>query len=397
MGKRFMGVENDVIDDRIDVVSKGLLGLTVACARCHDHKFDPIPTKDYYSLHGIFSSSQEPAEEPIIAPVNKESADYKAYEAEIAKVDNEVENYRRTNAARLVSGMLDKAGEYLLAVQDSGRASDSSKRGDNFRLMARQRGLEAEVAFIWMDRVKSAAKTDAVLGPWLKFAELPADQFADRGPALAREIEAAGTFQPTLAAALAAKAPATLKDVAEVYTTVFGDLRKQLDLPTYTGLSRRRPEQQVPAHQGGGEARRADGIPAAERLRRGVVGHARPEAHVPRARRAVQQSRDRDPGQDGEHQFRPTPAPPCAPWPSWTRPIRKTRPSSSAASRPTAARSRRANSSPSFPTATTSRSRTAAAASSWPSASPAATIRSPPASSSIACGSGISARRSCAR
>lgn len=235
VGKRFMGVENDVIDDRIDVVTKGLLGLTAACARCHDHKFDPIPTKDYYSLHGIFSSSQEPAEEPIIAPVNKESADYKSYEAEVAKIDEEVETYRRTNAARIVSGMLDKAGEYLLAVQDSAAAKDTSKRGDNFRLMARQRGLEAEVAFVWMDRVKAAQKTDPVLGPWLKFAELPADQFGEKGPALAKEIEAAGQYQATLTAALSAKAPATLKDVADVYTEVFGGLRKQLDLPAYTG------------------------------------------------------------------------------------------------------------------------------------------------------------------
>lgn len=47
----------DVIDDQIDVVSKSILGLTVSCARCHDHKFDPIPTADYYSLAGIFLST----------------------------------------------------------------------------------------------------------------------------------------------------------------------------------------------------------------------------------------------------------------------------------------------------------------------------------------------------
>ncbi|EDY17001.1 protein of unknown function DUF1549 [Chthoniobacter flavus Ellin428] len=235
VGKRFMGVENDVIDDRIDVVSKGMLGLTVACARCHDHKFDPIPTKDYYALHGVFSSSQEPTEEPIIAPVDKDSTNYKAYEAEVAKVDQEVEKYRETNAARLVSGMLDKAGEYLLATRDSAAAKDTSKRGDNFRLMARQRGLEAEVAFIWMDRIKAAQKTDAVLGPWLKFTELTDEQFAEKGPELAKEIESSGQYQPALASALAAKAPTTLKDVAAVYTEVFADLRKQLDLPAYTG------------------------------------------------------------------------------------------------------------------------------------------------------------------
>ena len=49
---------SDVIDDQIDVVTRQFLGLTVACARCHDHKFDPIPTKDYYALGGIFLSTQ---------------------------------------------------------------------------------------------------------------------------------------------------------------------------------------------------------------------------------------------------------------------------------------------------------------------------------------------------
>lgn len=48
----------DEWEDRVDVVSRGLLGLTVACARCHDHKFDPIPTEDYYSLAGVFASTE---------------------------------------------------------------------------------------------------------------------------------------------------------------------------------------------------------------------------------------------------------------------------------------------------------------------------------------------------
>lgn len=45
-------------EDRVDVVSRGLLGLTVACARCHDHKFDPIATEDYYALAGVFASTE---------------------------------------------------------------------------------------------------------------------------------------------------------------------------------------------------------------------------------------------------------------------------------------------------------------------------------------------------
>ncbi|MEZ5386039.1 MAG: DUF1549 and DUF1553 domain-containing protein [Prosthecobacter sp.] len=59
LGRRFLGVTHDIIDDRIDVVTRGTLGLTVACARCHDHKFDPIPTRDYYALYGVFQSCAE--------------------------------------------------------------------------------------------------------------------------------------------------------------------------------------------------------------------------------------------------------------------------------------------------------------------------------------------------
>ncbi|WP_145220383.1 PSD1 and planctomycete cytochrome C domain-containing protein [Planctomycetes bacterium TBK1r] len=48
----------DEWEDRIDTVSRGLLGLTVACARCHDHKYDPVPTADYYALAGVFASTE---------------------------------------------------------------------------------------------------------------------------------------------------------------------------------------------------------------------------------------------------------------------------------------------------------------------------------------------------
>lgn len=47
----------DLVDEQIDTMSKAFLGVTVACARCHDHKFDPIPTTDYYALAGIFNST----------------------------------------------------------------------------------------------------------------------------------------------------------------------------------------------------------------------------------------------------------------------------------------------------------------------------------------------------
>ncbi len=89
LGDHFNDQINDIINDRIDVVTKGFLGLTVTCARCHDHKFDPIPTRDYYALHGIFASSAEPAEFPLIAPI-RQTPDYQdfttKYNALVAQV-----------------------------------------------------------------------------------------------------------------------------------------------------------------------------------------------------------------------------------------------------------------------------------------------------------------------
>src|SRR5207253_9996490 len=54
-GLRF---ELDVVDEQVDVTTRAFLGITAACARCHDHKFDPIPQKDYYALAGIFRSTE---------------------------------------------------------------------------------------------------------------------------------------------------------------------------------------------------------------------------------------------------------------------------------------------------------------------------------------------------
>ncbi|HLX41822.1 MAG TPA: DUF1553 domain-containing protein [Bryobacteraceae bacterium] len=58
------GFMTDDWDERVDAVSRGLLAMTVACARCHDHKFDPIPTKDYYGLVGVFASTMR-AQRPL--------------------------------------------------------------------------------------------------------------------------------------------------------------------------------------------------------------------------------------------------------------------------------------------------------------------------------------------
>jgi hypothetical protein len=83
VGRRFLNNIHDIIDDRIDVVTRGLMGLTVSCARCHDHKYDPIPIADYYSLYGVFASSIEPKELPVIQKPDTSPA-AQAYQAELA-------------------------------------------------------------------------------------------------------------------------------------------------------------------------------------------------------------------------------------------------------------------------------------------------------------------------
>ncbi|MHC4876552.1 MAG: PSD1 and planctomycete cytochrome C domain-containing protein [Planctomycetota bacterium] len=60
LGRRFLNNRHDIIDDRIDVLTRGTMALTVTCARCHDHKYDPISQADYYGLYGVFASSKEP-------------------------------------------------------------------------------------------------------------------------------------------------------------------------------------------------------------------------------------------------------------------------------------------------------------------------------------------------
>ena len=97
LGNKFNGVTHDIINDRIDVTTKAFLGLTVSCARCHDHKFDPIPTKDYYSLYGVFANLNEPKyarDQPTLfakIPKTPELLDYLAKSDELKLQADELE------------------------------------------------------------------------------------------------------------------------------------------------------------------------------------------------------------------------------------------------------------------------------------------------------------------
>jgi len=81
----------DEWEERIDTVSRTFLGLTVACARCHDHKFDPISMEDYYALAGVFASTRLTEKpmiaEPLYEPVRKAKLEIERLRKEIAKLN----------------------------------------------------------------------------------------------------------------------------------------------------------------------------------------------------------------------------------------------------------------------------------------------------------------------
>src|SRR5688572_24891416 len=167
VGRRF-AVAGDGIDDQVDVVTRGFLGLTVTCARCHDHKFDPIPTADYYSLYGVFAASQEPKELPLLRSPGPEQA---AYEAERERRQAEGDRYLGTLHAEELKRIRkpEQIAEYLLAAAELKGLSTPETR-----VQATQRGLKPDLVKRWSDFLAGRArKHDPVFAPWHAFPAEP--------------------------------------------------------------------------------------------------------------------------------------------------------------------------------------------------------------------------------
>jgi mono/diheme cytochrome c family protein len=120
VGPRFLRSKEEQINDRIDVVTRGLMGLTVACARCHDHKFDPIPTADFYALRAIFENSVIPDELPSIKMpgVGEDPALRAEYDAAKARTQKSILELTERERAKAVSEALSKPETYFDAVCD---------------------------------------------------------------------------------------------------------------------------------------------------------------------------------------------------------------------------------------------------------------------------------------
>jgi hypothetical protein len=143
---------SETLDDRIDTISRGMLGLTVSCARCHDHKFDPIPQLDYYSLAGVFNNTgiairgMAPAEivqqfEQLQQQINERQSHRNAREQEFKKDGREPTTEETEELARLDAELhqlrttAPPAPPYCHALVDSGSADMKlAVRGNLLRL-----------------------------------------------------------------------------------------------------------------------------------------------------------------------------------------------------------------------------------------------------------------------
>ncbi len=219
IGKRFDNMD-DTIDERIDTTTKAFLGLTVACARCHDHKFDPIPSADYYSLHGIFASTIEPLQRPMIASTPQTAAQRADFEKRLKELQEESAagyyKYFREMRARYDREM---AGRLIAATLKRG----SEEWGD----VNEKYKLETPLPDFEPMRIQIDSP---ITGPFARVAKIPANVFAERAPAvLAAAIsDSKNPVNPLIAAALRGMKPKTIDEVALAYQKVYNDSKESI-------------------------------------------------------------------------------------------------------------------------------------------------------------------------
>lgn len=230
---------HDVIDDQIDVTSRGLLGLTVACARCHDHKYDPIPTTDYYALYATFASSASPDLPPFVGQP-ADTPEYRQYETELRQRQTIHDDMARDQTEVMRSRLRMQAGLYLRELARGTPEQDLSAaflsyRTDDVRPLVLNR---------WRDYLAAMPADDPVFGPWVTLSGIDPEGFPakalERIAAWKQEIgdpaqyaamhdlaAQAPKWNPRVLEALAAKAPQSLTDVADTYGALFATVHRE--------------------------------------------------------------------------------------------------------------------------------------------------------------------------
>ncbi len=175
LGRRFLNNPHDIIDDRIDVVTRGFMGLTVGCARCHEHKYDPIPMADYYSLYGVFASSHEPGDKPFISeaidPIQRA-----AFKRERRRREDNLNNYQREQYARIREQVKQQTGDYIWAAHRSAKVP-AAKLDE----LARKAKLDPDLTRRWMRHLTERRESDdPVFATWFALAKLDAKSFGEQ-------------------------------------------------------------------------------------------------------------------------------------------------------------------------------------------------------------------------
>ena len=186
VGRRFMNREADIIDDQIDVMTRGFLGISVACARCHDHKYDPIPTADYYSLYGVFASSEEPSQLPLLSEPQP-SAQYQAFLKAKAEKQQEVDRWIEERRVEIEHELRSRVADYLFFIASSlpqyrkGKVSLQGKRGA-LRPAAVQR---------WQQYLLDPdASSQAIWNLLRQLAKVDPEGFAEKSLEIVEQVEA---------------------------------------------------------------------------------------------------------------------------------------------------------------------------------------------------------------
>ncbi len=219
VGRHFEGnvdAPDLIVDDRIDTIGRGVLGLTLACARCHDHKFDAIPTADYYSLYGILASSDEPMDLPEVGS-SKTSEAVEKYRAKRAALFADYEKHLDacvTKAKRLLRELAPEYLRYLVEESSNHRTVEGFIPLDTPRGLLVRGGPPRWNALI-RECVRRGEKTFLL---WPEFLALPRVDFAAAAAKLIDDANhASEQHDASVLAALNEKPPTTMHDVADLF------------------------------------------------------------------------------------------------------------------------------------------------------------------------------------
>jgi hypothetical protein len=228
LGGRFMNNVHDIMDDRIDVVTRGLMGLTVTCARCHDHKFDPVPTADYYSLYGVFASAVEPDVPPLYTDPPATPM-FRSFQKELANREKALEDFLSSKFDDLRRSARSRVVEYLLAAH----ARRGQPKADDFMLLADPDDINPFMLLRWQAYLERTARSHhPVFAPWHAYASLPGMTFSLESTNVMQRLLAdrARPINPLVAKAFSGKPPASMTDVAQRYAKLLGDMDRKWSL-----------------------------------------------------------------------------------------------------------------------------------------------------------------------